>query len=191
MNLTDGIIWYSVFLLSIVIHEASHAFAAFKLGDLTAYNAGQVSLNPIPHMRREPFGTIVIPILSFILAGWVIGWASTPYNIKWATANPKKAGIMSAAGPFSNFILLLLTALLIRIGIGLRLFYPHPYHINLSSLVVATEPGYMDIVATILSILFSLNLILFIFNILPMPPLDGSGILLCFLTTIEESVIWK
>jgi Zn-dependent protease len=180
MNLEDGIIWYLVFIFSTVVHEASHAFAAFKFGDPTAYNAGQVSLNPIPHMKREPMGTIVIPILSYLFAGWIVGWASTPYNIKWANSNPKKAGIMAAAGPLSNLILLLFTALIIRIGIGYNLFYPHPYNVSMASLVEATENGQLEIVAKILSIMFSMNLILFLFNILPMPPLDGSGILPIF-----------
>lgn len=180
LNLEEGIIWYLVFIFSTVVHEASHAFAAFKLGDSTAYHQGQVSLNPIPHMRREPMGTIVIPILSYLFAGWIIGWASTPYSIKWADSNPKKAGIMAAAGPLSNLILLLLTALIIRIGIGYNLFYPHPYDVSMASLVDATENGQLEIVAKILSVMFSMNLILFLFNILPMPPLDGSGMLSIF-----------
>jgi Zn-dependent protease len=180
LNLKEGIIWYLVFLFSTVVHEASHAFSAFKFGDPTAYHEGQVSLNPIPHLQREPMGTIVVPILSYLLAGWVIGWASTPYNIKWADSNPKKAGMMAAAGPLSNLVLLLLTALIIRVGIGYDLFYPHPYDVSMASLVEATEVGQLEIVAKILSIMFSMNLILFLFNIIPMPPLDGSGMLSIF-----------
>jgi Zn-dependent protease len=180
MNFGNIIIWYLVFLFSVVIHEASHAFAAFKLGDPTAYHGGQVSLNPIPHMKREPIGTIIVPIISYIAAGWVIGWASTPFNVKWAESNPKKAGMMAAAGPLSNLILLIITVIIIRIGIGFNLFYPHPYDISMASLVAATERGHLEIVAKILSVLFSMNLVLFLFNILPMPPLDGSGILPIF-----------
>jgi len=69
--------WYVVLLVSLSFHEAAHGFAAMKLGDTTAYHGGQVTLDPIPHIRREPFGMVVFPILSFLLAGWMIGWAST------------------------------------------------------------------------------------------------------------------
>ena len=61
------------------------------MGDDTAYRSGQVSLNPIPHIKREPFGTVVVPLLSFAAGGWMIGWASTPYNPQWAHDYPKKA----------------------------------------------------------------------------------------------------
>ena len=175
MNLADGIIWYLVFIFSTVVHEASHASIAFKFGDPTAYNTGQVSLNPIPHMKREPFGTILIPIISFLAAGWMIGWASTPYNREWANNNPKKAAMMAAAGPISNFLLIIATGLTINLGMSFGIFYP-PSTVNISSLVASTETGILESVAKILSVMFSLNLILLIFNMLPVPPLDGSGI---------------
>jgi hypothetical protein len=73
MNLADGIIWYAVFLFSTVFHEAAHALTAYKMGDSTAHSKGQVSLNPIPHIKREPFGTVIVPILSFAAGGWMIG----------------------------------------------------------------------------------------------------------------------
>ncbi len=81
-------IWYVVFLLSITCHEAAHAWAAELGGDPTAALAGQVSLNPIPHVRREPFGTILVPMLSLIFAGWMIGWASAPFNPYWQQRHP-------------------------------------------------------------------------------------------------------
>jgi Zn-dependent protease len=181
MNFSDGIIWYLVFIFSTVVHEASHASIAFKFGDSTAYNSGQVSLNPIPHMKREPFGTIIIPIISFLAAGWMIGWASTPYNHEWANNNPKKAAMMAAAGPISNLLLIIVTALIIHLGMSFGMFYP-PSTVNISSLVASTETGILESVAKLLSIMFSLNLILFIFNMLPVPPLDGSGIPPIFLS---------
>ncbi|HEU4904854.1 MAG TPA: hypothetical protein VFT19_01910, partial [Solirubrobacterales bacterium] len=72
-------IWYVVFLLALTLHEAGHALAAWLGGDETAYQGGQVTLNPMPHIRREPFGTVVIPIITFFFSGWMMGWASTPY----------------------------------------------------------------------------------------------------------------
>ena len=107
MDYSESVIWYIVFLFSTTVHEASHALSAYKMGDSTAYKAGQVSLNPIPHIKREPIGTVVVPILSYFIGGWMIGWASTPYNYDWAYSHPKKAAAMSVAGPISNFLLIL------------------------------------------------------------------------------------
>ena len=84
MDLGVAVIWYVALLFSLTLHEASHAWAAMKGGDRTAYHGGQVSLDPMPHIRREPFGTVVVPLLSFALSGWMIGWASTPYDPRWA-----------------------------------------------------------------------------------------------------------
>jgi Zn-dependent protease len=175
MNITDGIIWYIVFLLSTTFHEAAHAFTAHKMGDSTAYNNGQVSLNPIPHIKREPFGTVIVPLISFAAGGWMIGWASTPYNAQWAHDYPKKAAAMAAAGPISNFILIILSAIIIHLGISLGYFY-QPDTIIISGIVAGANSEMLEIVAKIVSVMFSLNLILFVFNLLPFPPLDGSAV---------------
>lgn len=68
-----GFIWYIVFLFSTTCHEGAHALAAKIGGDPTAFHGGQVTLNPLPHIKREPFGTVVVPILSYLLAHWMIG----------------------------------------------------------------------------------------------------------------------
>lgn len=175
MNLTDGILWYAIFLFSTVFHEAAHAFTAHKMGDSTAHSIGQVSLNPVPHIKREPFGTVIVPILSFLAGGWMIGWASTPYNPQWAHNYPKKAAAMAAAGPISNFILLIISVIIIHLGISLGIFV-QPDSIFISSIVEAAGNGWMEIIAKLVSIMFSLNLILFVFNLIPFPPLDGSAI---------------
>lgn len=103
-KLLDGLLWYIVFIFSTTLHEASHALAALKLGDRTAHEGGQVTLNPIPHIRREPIGTVAVPIISFILGGWMIGWASVPYNYAWSLKYPKKAAKMALAGPLANLL---------------------------------------------------------------------------------------
>ena len=175
MNLTDGILWYLVFLFSTVFHEAAHAFTAYKMGDSTAHSIGQVSLNPVPHIKREPFGTVIVPVLSFLAGGWMIGWASTPYNPQWAHDYPKKAAAMAAAGPISNFILLIISVVIIHLGIASGIFV-QPDTIFISSIVEASGNGWMEIIAKLVSIMFSLNLILFVFNLIPFPPLDGSAI---------------
>ncbi len=175
MNIADGILWYVIFLLSTVFHEAAHALTAYKMGDDTAHKVGQVSLNPIPHIKREPFGTVIVPLLSFAAGGWMIGWASTPYNPQWAHDYPKKAAAMAAAGPISNFILVILSAIVIHIGISAG-FFIQPDTITISGIVAGAGAGYLEILAKIVSVMFSLNLILFVFNLLPFPPLDGSAI---------------
>ena len=176
-KLIDGMMWYVVFLFSTTVHEAAHAFTAMKLGDNTAYHGGQVTLDPLPHIRREPIGTVLMPILSFFASGWMIGWASTPYDPYWAERYPRRSAWMSLAGPASNLLLVLLSALLIRIGIAAHLFI-EPDSINFMHVTAAAdETGMLAAVAVILSIMFTLNLLLFAFNLLPFPPLDGSGAL--------------
>ncbi len=181
-TLVFGLVWYMVFVFSTVFHEAAHALVAFKLGDPTAYHGGQVSLNPVPHIRREPFGMILVPIISLLAGGWMIGWASTPYDPMWAYNHPRRSAWMSLAGPVANLILLLTAALLIRGGIFLGLFYPPGSITDFSQVVAAHSSGLPYAVAVLLSILFMLNLILCIFNLLPLPPMDGSGILPLFMS---------
>jgi len=174
-TLSLGVGWYLVFIISTTLHEAAHAWTAWKLGDPTAYHAGQVTLNPLPHIEREPIGTILVPIASFLFGGWMIGWASAPYDPWWARNNPRRAALMAAAGPAANLLLMLLAALAIRIGIAFDFFY-QPDEANFSRVTMG-EPGVATGLATLLSIFFMLNLLLMIFNLLPLPPLDGSAIL--------------
>ena len=173
--LTLGIVWFAVFLLSTTLHEASHAYVGLLLGDATAYRVGQVTLNPIPHVRREPFGMVVVPILSFLLSGWMFGWASAPYDPRWAQRAPKKAALMALAGPLSNLALVLTAGLLLRLGILAGLFAP-PEYLSFTHMATAPGGGAAESLATLLSVLFSLNLILCIFNLIPLPPMDGSSV---------------
>lgn len=178
-DLLLGMLWYVVFLFSTTLHEASHAFAALRLGDPTAYEGGQVSLNPWPHVRREVFGTVVVPILSFVMGGWMIGWASAPYDPAWAHRHPRRSALMSLAGPVSNLALVILAGLAVRVGMLVGVFGA-PDSIGFTRVVTAA-PGWQG-AATVISILFTLNLVLFLFNLMPVPPLDGSGILPLFLS---------
>ncbi|MGD9007063.1 MAG: site-2 protease family protein [Desulfobacteraceae bacterium] len=175
-NISEGFLWYLAFLFSVVVHEASHAFTAMKLGDKTAYEGGQVTLDPFPHIKREPIGTVLVPILSFLAGGWMIGWASAPYDPVWARNYPQRSALMSLAGPLANLALVVVAGLAIRLGMATDLFYA-PDNINFSHVVAAHSEGTMAGLATLLSILFTLNLLLFTFNLMPVPPLDGSGII--------------
>ncbi len=167
-----GVTWYVVFLLSTTCHEAAHALAAKLGGDLTAAQGGQVSLDPIPHIRREPFGMVVFPILSYVVGGWMMGWASAPYDPFWAQRHPRRAAWMSLAGPGANLSLTILAAVLIHVGIWTGVF-THPEAVSFTHIVVAGQSGAAEGAATLLSVLFSLNLLLGVFNLLPLPPLDG------------------
>lgn len=174
-QITLGVTWYVAFLLSLTAHEAAHAWAAMRLGDPTAYQGGQVTMNPWPHVRRSPFGTVLVPLLSFAFQGWMIGWASAPYDPVWAERHPKKEGLMAAAGPAANLLLMVLAGVAIRAGLASGAFGLPLDGLRLDRLVVA-EVAWATGVAPLLSILFSLNLILFVFNLFPLPPLDGSAI---------------
>ncbi|MEM9555690.1 MAG: site-2 protease family protein [Acidobacteriota bacterium] len=172
-----GLLWYVVFLFSTTAHEAAHALAAYRLGDPTAYHGGQVSLNPLPHIAREPFGTVLVPLISFAISGWMMGWASAPYDPYWADRHPRRAAWMALAGPASNLVLVLVAAIAVHVGIALGVFVP-PDAAGLTTLVAAADPGgAWTGPATFLSITFSLNLLLFAFNLMPLPPLDGSAAL--------------
>lgn len=181
ISLFEGAVWYVVFLFSVTLHEASHAWAALKLGDDTAHRGGQVTLDPTPHVKREPFGMVIVPLLSYALGGWMIGWASAPYDPQWASRFPRKAATMAMAGPASNLLLLLIAAILIRVGMVLGYFYA-PDSLTFTEVAVATKEGLPHLFAMLLSVAFSLNLLLFLFNLLPIPPLDGSSIPLFFLS---------
>ncbi len=173
-------IWYVVFLLTLTIHEGAHALVAWMGGDDTAYRGGQVSLNPWPHVRREPFGTVLVPLLTFMWSGWMMGWASAPYNPSWGRRYPRRLAAMSAAGPAANFLLMAGAFVAIRIGLGAGRFVA-PGEVNFSH-VVGVPPGTPDgsllyAAAFTLSVALNLNLLLFLFNLIPLPPLDGSGVL--------------
>jgi Zn-dependent protease len=175
-QLAFGFLEYVVFLFSITCHEASHSLVSKWGGDTTALEAGQVSLSPLPHIKREPFGMVIVPLLGIAMGTGLIGWASAPYNPLWSQRHPKRAAWMSLAGPIANFTLALIAGILMRIGLATGAFvplYPSPSHI-----VGAANPtGVSDGIATVLSILFSLNVLLGCFNLIPFPPLDGYGVL--------------
>jgi len=174
--LIAGVVWYVVFLLSTTCHEAAHAWAAKLGGDLTAFHGGQVSLDPIPHIRREPFGMVVFPLLTYATGGWMMGWASAPYDPSWSDRYPRRAAWMSLAGPGANFSLAILAGILIHIGIAAGSFR-YPESAGFMHVVAPAATGVASGAATFVSLLFSLNLLLGVFNLIPVPPLDGFGAL--------------
>lgn len=174
---------YLVFLFSTVCHEAAHALAAKLGGDLTAYHGGQVSLNPVPHMRREPLGLGLYPLITLFLTKGtgIIGFASAPYDPYWAMRNPRRAAWMAMAGPAANYALALLAGILLKAGLVAGLFRLadenaiNRYH----QILQAVNPDSLaDPLALALSLFFYMNLMLGTFNLMPIPPLDGFSLFL-------------
>jgi Zn-dependent protease len=121
---------------------------------------------------------VVMPIVSYALGGWMIGWASAPYDPSWQRRHPQRSAWMALAGPAANFTLMFLSAAAIRAGVALGHFIPPTSILGLSQLVLAPN-GEPTFATSALSIFFVLNLLLGTFNLLPVPPLDGhAGIML-------------
>jgi len=178
--IVTGIFWYVAFVFCVTLHEAAHAWTAKLGGDLTAYYGGQVSIDPIPHIRRELIGMVVLPLISVFLMGWPFGYASAPYDPYWAQRYPRRAALMALAGPVSNLLTAVVAGIFIHAGYRYGIF-ESPVHPDYAAVVVTSREGMWPAVAMLLSMLFSLGLILAVFNLIPVPPLDGSGILPLFL----------
>jgi Zn-dependent protease len=174
---TIGILWYLAFLFSTTCHEASHALAAKIGGDPTAFQGGQVTLNPAPHISREPFGMVLVPLISYALGGGMIGWASAPFDPYWQQQYPRRAAWMSLAGPAANFALVLICAIAIHVGIGAGIFQ-RPEYVNFQHITEVANPEaagtLAKFAASFVSVMFFENVLLGTFNLLPLPPLDGS-----------------
>ena len=169
--LAYGFVWYVAFLFSTTCHEAAHALVAKLGGDETAALGGQVTLNPLPHIQREPWGMVVFPILSFfVFKSGMIGWASAPFDPQWERRHPRRAALMALAGPAANYTLMLLAAIGLRMGQSMGWLQRNP------------ETGLPNLLAVVLSVFFSLNLLLGTFNLLPVPPLDGSAGIMLFMS---------
>ncbi len=146
-----------ILIMSVVIHEVAHGYAALALGDQTAKYQGRLTLNPLKHL--EPFGSVILPTLSYMMGGFVIGWAKpvpyNPYNLKpgrWSEAQ------VALAGPVANLFLASTFGLLLRVGGE----YVTPAFVSVSAVIIL------------------INITLAVFNLVPIPPLDGSKLLFAF-----------
>lgn len=154
------IFFIAVLVFSVVLHEVAHGYMALFLGDPTAKLAGRLTLNPLPHV--DPLGSLILPgLMSLIPGGIIFGWAKpvpfNPYNLragKWGPA------LVAIAGPVSNFLIAVVFAVVIR---------------------SATDLGLSGEVVTLSSMIVMMNIALALFNLIPVPPLDGSKILFAVL----------
>jgi len=173
-------IWYVVFLFSLTLHEGAHALVAWWGGDDTAYRGGQVTLNPWPHLRREPFGTVLVPLFTFFSMGWMMGWASTPYDPHWGQRHPRRQALMSLAGPVANLLFAAVAFLVMKIFLAGG-YLTSPASVDFSHMVApppGTPEGSLLVpLALLLSVAVNLNVLLGLFNLIPLPPLDGAGVL--------------
>lgn len=175
------IIWFIVLLFSLSFHEAAHAWTSEKFGDDTGRMQGRITLNPLAHI--DPVGTIVFPILGFVTGFPLLGWAKPVQTNPLRWRDKTKANIsVSAAGPISNFILASIALIIIKILIVAGVVFPIG---GFFTMVVpigaifsdASQPGYLEPLAKFLSVMLMLNVALGVFNLIPVPPLDGSHVL--------------
>lgn len=170
---------FILFIFSTTCHEAAHAWAAHRGGDDTAYALGHVTLDPTPHIARSPWGMIALPIFGLMYWGFPLGYASVPFDPRWGRRYPTRQALMSLAGPFANFTLALLAAIALRALIAGGVFHlmgtgSQVGFVYLNEGVRENSP--LAAVAFLLSQMLSLNLLLGVFNLVPFPPLDGSGV---------------
>jgi Zn-dependent protease len=162
----DILIFVVSLLLSMTVHEATHAFVAYRLGDNTALEAGRVSLNPLKHV--DLFTTILLPIVLIILGLPVILAARpVPFNPLRVRFGEYGAAMMAVAGPLSNLALAAIVSFAARSGVL-------PYSLG-----------------PIVAIFVPLNIIMFIFNMIPLPPLDGSRLLYAFAPQPIQRIMYR
>lgn len=168
------------FVFAVILHEVTHGWIAEKLGDPTARNAGRLTLNPIPHI--DLFWTIILPILLYFSVGFVVGGAKpvpiNPYNFK----NPKRdMALSSLAGPGANLFIAILSAFLLRV------IMPILEKITPNAL---WEPAALP-VALMLGASVVINVALAVFNMIPVPPLDGSRIVYWLLPDKQAALYYR
>lgn len=152
----DFIFAIAILIMSVVVHEVSHGYAANQLGDPTAKMAKRLTLNPIRHL--DMVGSFIVPVITFFTAGFVLGWAKpvpyNPYNLRGGKWGP---AWVAFAGPLANIVIALVFGLAIRFGMSAEIF--------------------SQATISIISLVVFINILLAIFNLIPIPPLDGSKIL--------------
>ena len=162
INFAQVFISFIVLLFSLTIHEMAHAFTADRLGDPTARLLGRISLNPMVH--ADPIGTILFPLIALVTGAPLIGWAKpVPVNVRQLRHHRRDYILVAAAGPASNLVIALVSAIVLAA-------------LPISPQTLG-EPNLSVPIAAILSQAMRLNVLLAVFNMLPIPPLDGGNVL--------------
>ena len=162
INVAQIFIAFIVLLFSLTIHEMAHAWTADRLGDPTARLLGRVSLNPLVH--ADPIGTVVFPLVALFTGVPLIGWAKpVPVNVRQLRHHRRDYVLVAAAGPASNLVLALASA------VALSILPVSPQTLG--------EPNVSAPLAALLSQAMRLNVLLAVFNMIPIPPLDGGNVL--------------
>lgn len=167
----DILLWFVVFIFSLSVHESAHAWMSDQFGDDTGKVLGRISLNPIVHI--DPIGTIIFPLAAAIFSVPLFGWAKpVPVNpLAWREKDKANFWV-SFAGPLSNFVLATIAFIALKVCFAMGIFMPTG-----SYFVMAHGVGILEPIAKLASLGLTINLALGIFNLLPVPPLDGSGML--------------
>jgi Zn-dependent protease len=175
LRLPEVVIQLIAFAFALSLHESAHGFMAERLGDPTARWLGRITLNPIKHV--DPFGTVIFPLMLAVIGAPVIGWAKPVPFVTRNLRNPRRdPALVGLAGPLSN---LLLAAAAVFVLLFLKSLMPD-FRAVLAAVLSAGALGAGGVAAPLLYLLFSvamINLVLAIFNLIPIPPLDGSHIL--------------
>jgi Zn-dependent protease len=165
LDLTQVLIILAVLIASLSVHEAAHAYAADRLGDPTARQLGRLSLNPAVHV--DPIGTLLFPLIAFMTGFPLIGWAKpVPVNPRYLRHPTRDFAVIAAAGPISNVAIALVAAVALEVVRSLAT--PG----DIAALAVA-RPAIQ-----VLRLMVLLNILLAVFNMIPVPPLDGGNVLL-------------
>ena len=176
-KVVDFAIQLAVILFAISFHESAHAYAALRFGDTTARDLGRISLNPLRHL--DPFGSVLLPLAMYVLsAGRMIFGAAKPTPVDLRnTRNPRLANlVVSAAGPVSNFFL---AALALAALLGIKQAAPRAI-VDLALAIQGHRfaPGALAPLTYVLFQFAVVNVVLAVFNLIPIPPLDGSGVVM-------------
>jgi Zn-dependent protease len=181
-DLVVGVFEFVLLVFSLSFHECAHAWMASRLGDQTARLQGRVTLNPLPHI--DPFGTIIYPalvifapLLGFNLPLLLIGWAKpTPVVTRNFAKIVRDDNLVTLAGPAANLILVLV-AFLVLVVISLAVPGGHALVLeSMSGRLTLNAPSNLQAVVVLAVVAIEINLALFFFNLLPIPPLDGSRV---------------
>ena len=169
------IIWFIVLLFSLSFHEAAHAWTSEKFGDSTGRYQGRITLNPVAHI--DPFGTILFPIISALSGIPLLGWAKPVQTNPLLWRDKTKANIcVSAAGAISNFILAAVAFIVIKSLLTLNVVQLRGGYYTLIQ-PLSEQGAFMAPLSVFLSVMLLLNIGLGVFNLIPVPPLDGSHVL--------------